>query len=424
MNDIDRNQRFGFGNGVLGARFPLERRELSLSPTSVLRHRLNDISRRNLTLTPHSRLYETYARRGYFDDTADRHAGLYGTTLRREYVPPPSPYPLAGTPAIVGTATSEVSSLYRRMTHQMQSKIANLAHQHELVQRRMLDIQAACEECEQETLDFFQPMIERIRVYESRSLANLQRDQDILKDEADILESLLDRVRTSSGNYQEMLRLSPSVNDVVSRPYKRHFDEAAIRPPREALELSEALEERDTTSSALRAKDQMIWKLLNERKEDREQVNLAKNESATINERSAREVAKWKQMSNEFLQKMETCEIRLRRSDDEILNQKATLRRIAKLAASEDFDQLKLVVEGWHNEQKRHAAPLDVRKHVPKRLSKPAYEKEEDESPPFRRAGPIDMVGSDADNTSDGGSVSNIRYGGGGRGGADRPKRQ
>ena len=46
---------------------------------------------------------------------------------------------------------------------------------------------------------------------------------------------------------------------------------------------------------------------MKERKDDKDQVHIAQSESQTIG-KSAQEIAKWKKMSNEFLEKFEKCD--------------------------------------------------------------------------------------------------------------------
>ena len=410
VDDIERGGRGVHSRRLFGRRFPLERRDLDLSPTSMLRQRLNDSvsRRRTLSLSPHSRMYDHYRERGFFRDSAgarDRFDTGYLRDDRRRYglnnvhVAPISPVPVG----LGAGGASEVSSLHDRMIRQLETKIAHLAQQHENVQMRMLDVQSACESTEQETLELFEPMIERIRMYESRTLAGLQRDQDILKDDADLLEELVDRVRGCAGSYQDLLRLIPTVNDVVARPFKRHFDETTIRVPREALELVESHRESESTTSALRAKDHMIWKLLNERKEDKEQVNLAKTESATISDRSAREISKWKQMCSEIMEKLESCEERMRASEDQALDQRAMLRILAKHFANDKYEQAKDVLKDWQERERR-----DRDDRVPRRRGEKI---ETDRRSELRRSGDVGMVTSDPEVASDSGASTHRRPG-------------
>ena len=224
-------------------------------------------------------------------------------------------------------SNSSDSNVEHRLLHQLDRKIRLLIQQSENVKHRMIDIQDACEETERETVNFFQPMIDRVRDVESRLLADLQRDLDILNQEADLVNTYAQRVEECGGDYKELLRLIPTVNDIVDRPFKRHFDMPEVRIPREAYDCARALDDIEGAESALRAKDHMIWKLMKERKEDKDQVHIAQSESQTIGERSAQEIAKWKKMSNEFLEKFEKCDEELYHAQNTVKEEQERLVR-------------------------------------------------------------------------------------------------
>lgn len=241
------------------------------------------------------------------------------------------------------SSDSDHSNVEQRLLHKLDRKIRLLITQSETVKRRMLDIQDACEETERETIDFFQPMIDRVRDEESRMLAGLQRDLDVLNQEADLVNTYAQRVEECEGDYKDLLRLIPTVNEIADRPFKRHFDVQTVRIPREAYDCARALEDIESAEKALKAKDHMIWKLMKERKDDKEQLSITQSESETISERSAQEVAKWKKMSNEFLDKLENCDEELQRKESEVRSQRQQLRRLADMILNEDFEQAKLL---------------------------------------------------------------------------------
>ena len=74
----------------------------------------------------------------------------------------------------------------------------------------------------------------------------------------------------------------------------------------------------------------MIWKLMKERKDDKDQVQIAQSESHTIGERSAQEIAKWKKMSNEFLEKFEQCDEELYHAQNRVKEEQDRLVRSGK----------------------------------------------------------------------------------------------
>ena len=116
----------------------------------------------------------------------------------------------------------------------------------------------------------------------------------------------------------------------MNRPFKRHFDMPEVRIPREAYDCARALDDIESAESALRAKDHMIWKLMKERKDDKDQVQIAQSESHTIGERSAQEIAKWKKMSNEFLEKFEQCDEELYHAQNRVKEEQDRLVRSGK----------------------------------------------------------------------------------------------
>lgn len=297
------------------------RSDLLQQPLDDLRYRPRAIETTSRPLRAHPLLHEA---RGTYVDGRD-----YEYTAG-------STYGETGSPA-----------LHQRLINQLDRKMRLLTRQGQVVQTRMVDVQAACEAGEQETLDFFQPMIDRIRVAESKMLANLQHDMDDLNREAELINTYAQKIQDCEGNYTDLLRLVPLVNDVTERPFKRHFDEPTIRIPREAYECALALDERDSASSAIRTKDHMIWKLMKEKREDQDMVEAAKSESASISDRSAREVAKWKQMSNEFLEKLETCDDALQRKERLVRDQRRLLERLADHVANDEVDDAKDLLAEW-----------------------------------------------------------------------------
>jgi len=96
---------------------------------------------------------------------------------------------IAGSPRRVRHFSDSDSNVEHRLLLQLDRKIRLLIQQSENVKRRMVDIQDACEETERETVHFFQPMIDRVRDVESRLLAGLQRDLDVINQEADLVNT-------------------------------------------------------------------------------------------------------------------------------------------------------------------------------------------------------------------------------------------
>jgi len=152
------------------------------------------------------------------------------------------------------------------------------------------------------------------------------------------------------------------VNEIVERPYKRHFDTPTVRIPREAYDCARALDDIESAESALRAKDHMIWKLMKERKDVKDRVQLAQSESHTISERSAQEITKWKKLSNEFLEKFEKCDEELYQVQSKVKDEQDKLVRLAEMILKDDLEQAKSIAEDiWIDRFPRRPVPSSRR---------------------------------------------------------------
>ena len=102
----------------------------------------------------------------------------------------------------------------------------------------------------------------------------------------------------------------------------------------------------------------MIWKLMKERKDDKDQVHIAQSESQTIGERSAQEIAKWKKMSNEFLEKFEKCDEELYHAQNTVKEEQDRLVRLAEMILKDDMEEAKAVAEDiWTERFPRRPVP-------------------------------------------------------------------
>lgn len=171
----------------------------------------------------------------------------------------------------------------------------------------MEDIQRSCQEIENETVRDSNCIINRLKSNEASKLSYLQQALDFL--EADLneiceTENLLDNFPQHTfahNNNPDVLRIYPEIQRVISKPLP-NIPHVSAPFKRETAERIQKSRETDKLSKLLKAKDDMIWQLVQKNRLLEEQI---KKNVEVVSEESSKEIEKWITLTDQITRELE-----------------------------------------------------------------------------------------------------------------------
>jgi hypothetical protein len=155
---------------------------------------------------------------------------------------------------------------------------------------------------EREIRSEYSQLIENLRGEEGKKLAVLQYDSSILQKEINKIQDIIHIVNDIAvcdspdmiGFLLRYKQLNETVELTLVKPFKKSIDVNCEDFPRELDKRREKMEELEKLKRLLKAKDDIIWNLIQEKKDQEEK------ELRSYKEKTHNEIAEWAKLSDKY----------------------------------------------------------------------------------------------------------------------------
>lgn len=181
-------------------------------------------------------------------------------------------------------------------------KLDQLTTQIQYIEFHIEEVKTCKNSIERDIRSEYSQMIETIRGEEGKKLAILQYDSAVLQKEVNKIQDIVNVVNdisiTDSPDMIAFLLRYKQLNETVemslTKPFKKVIDVAVDDFPRELDEKRAKLEKYEKIKKLLKAKDDIIWNLILERKA-REEKEVLK-----LKEKTHNEISEWAKLSDKY----------------------------------------------------------------------------------------------------------------------------
>jgi hypothetical protein len=195
-----------------------------------------------------------------------------------------------------------VSELSYALSSGLLNKRDMLLAQIHRVSHRMDEIHYVKSIIEKDVKGEFGGIVDRLKNSEGKKIAVIQNDMANLQCDIDKIETLATHYEEiRSDKIQFLLRsrgLREEVENLLLKSFKTDLDETPYDLPRELKELREKLERKTVGTRLLKFKDEIIWRLFNERKH-REVQSIE-----TFNKSVADEIESWARLTDKYSEEL------------------------------------------------------------------------------------------------------------------------
>jgi hypothetical protein len=182
------------------------------------------------------------------------------------------------------------------------NKLDQLTNQICLIEMHIEEVKNVKNGIERDTRSEYSRMIENLRGEEGKKLAILQYDSSILQKEinkiTDILNVITDISMSDSPDMIAFLLRYKGLNETVemclAKPFKQSVEVSVNDFPRELEEQRSKLEKYDKLKKLVKAKDDIIWSLIQEKK------NSEERELNRLKEKMQNEISEWVKLSDKY----------------------------------------------------------------------------------------------------------------------------
>lgn len=148
----------------------------------------------------------------------------------------------------------------------------------------------------------FGGIIDRLKSAEGKKVAVIQNEMAHLQSDIDRIESISNHYEQIKGDRIQFLLRSRNfreeVENILLKAFKTEIDQTPYDLPRELKDLREKLERKTVANQLLRFKDEVIWRLFNERK-NRETESVEK-----FNQSVAQEIESWAKLTDKYSEEL------------------------------------------------------------------------------------------------------------------------
>ena len=182
------------------------------------------------------------------------------------------------------------------------SKLDALTHQIGEIEYHIESVKNTRYEIEREIRCEYSQMTENLRGEEGMKRAVLQYDSSVLQKEINKIQDIINVVNdigmTDSPDMIAFLLRYKQLNETVEltlvKPFKKSIDVNCEDFPRELDKRRAKLEQLEKMKQLLKAKDDIVWNLIQEKKEQEEK------EIRTLKEKTHNEIAEWAKLSDKY----------------------------------------------------------------------------------------------------------------------------
>ena len=182
------------------------------------------------------------------------------------------------------------------------TKLDQLTNQIQMIEFHIEEVKSVKNNIERDIRTEYSQIIENLRGEEGKKLAILQYDSAILQKEINKVQDIVNIVNdVNMSDSPDMIafllrykQLNETVELSLVKPFKRTIDVAIDDFPRELDDRRAKLEKFEKMKKLLKAKDDIIWNLIQERKL-REEKELLK-----LKEKTQNEIAEWAKLSDKY----------------------------------------------------------------------------------------------------------------------------
>lgn len=182
------------------------------------------------------------------------------------------------------------------------SKLDQLTNQIQMIEFHIEEVKNVKNNIERDIRTEYSQMIENLRGEEGKKLAILQYDSAILQKEINKIQDIVNVVTDiNMSETPDMIafllrykQLNETVEMSIVRPFKKSIEVSTEDFPRELDERRAKLESFENMKKLLKAKDDIIWNLIQEKKLKDEKELLK------LKEKTQNEVAEWAKLSDKY----------------------------------------------------------------------------------------------------------------------------
>jgi hypothetical protein len=182
------------------------------------------------------------------------------------------------------------------------SKLDQLTNQIQMIEFHIEEVKNVKNNIERDIRTEYSQMIENLRGEEGKKLAILQYDSAILQKEINKIQDIINVVNDiNMSESPDMIafllrykQLNETVEMSIVKPFKKNIEVSTEDFPRELDEQREKLQGFEKMKKLLKAKDDIIWNLIQEKKLKDEK------EIMKLKEKTQNEVAEWAKLSDKY----------------------------------------------------------------------------------------------------------------------------